>query len=104
MIAPKYWARHNVSDGFWSSEQNLYPSFTYLDREGKLFSAEDCRKELETYKVRTNFAEKIGRKPTKEELAEGRKQVEALHRKDLRQRAALSLKRRLHLIRQRDSL
>ena len=104
VIAPKYWARHNVSDGFWSSEQNLYPSFTYLDREGKLFSAEDCRKELETYKVRTNFAEKIGRKPTKEELAEGRKQVEALHRKDLRQRAALSLKRRLHLIRQRDSL
>lgn len=104
VIAPKYWARHNVSDGFWSSEQNLYPSFNYLDREGKLFSAEDCRKELETYKVRTNFAEKIGRKPTKEELAEGRKQVEALHRKDLRQRAALSLKRRLHLIRQRNSL
>jgi hypothetical protein len=23
-IAPKYWARHNSSDGFWSSEQNIY--------------------------------------------------------------------------------
>ena len=23
VIAPKYWARHNVSDGYWASEQNI---------------------------------------------------------------------------------
>ncbi|MBQ7840607.1 MAG: glycosyl transferase [Lachnospiraceae bacterium] len=50
VIAPKYWARHNVSDGYWASEQNIYSGFMYLDRKGKLFSAEACKKELEEYK------------------------------------------------------
>ena len=49
-IAPKYWARHNVSDGYWASEQNIYEVFTYQDRSGKLFTPEECRKELEEYK------------------------------------------------------
>lgn len=49
-IAPKYWARHNVSNGYWSSEQNIYSIFTYQDRKGRLFSAEECRRELEIYK------------------------------------------------------
>lgn len=49
-IAPKYWARHNVSDGYWASEQNIYSLFHYMDRKGKLFSAAECRRELETYK------------------------------------------------------
>lgn len=50
IIAPKYWARHNVSDGYWSSEQNIYTGFHYQDRKGKIFGAEECRKELEEYK------------------------------------------------------
>ena len=44
IIAPKYWARHNVSDGYWASEQNIYSDFTYQDRYGELFSAKECRK------------------------------------------------------------
>ncbi len=52
IIAPKYWARHNVSDGYWASEQNIYEEFMYLDRKGKLFTAEECREELEEYKRR----------------------------------------------------
>jgi hypothetical protein len=52
-IAPKYWARHNVSDGFWSSEQNIYSFLTYQDKKGRLFSAEECRKELEQYKKKS---------------------------------------------------
>lgn len=36
IIAPKYWARHNVSDGYWALEQNKYPQFTYQDRDGNL--------------------------------------------------------------------
>ncbi|MBR5597751.1 MAG: glycosyl transferase [Lachnospiraceae bacterium] len=50
IIAPKYWARHNVSDGYWSSEQNIYTGFHYQDRKGKIFTAEECRNELEEYK------------------------------------------------------
>ena len=50
IIAPKYWARHNVSDGYWSSEQNIYTGFHYQDRKGNIFTAEECRKELEEYK------------------------------------------------------
>ena len=49
-IAPKYWARHNVSDGYWASEQNIYSLFCYMDRKGKLFTADECREELELYK------------------------------------------------------
>lgn len=50
IIAPKYWARHNVSDGYWASEQNIYDGWTYQDRKGRLFTAEECRRELEEYK------------------------------------------------------
>lgn len=49
-IAPKYWARHNVSDGYWASEQNIYSLFHYMDRQGRMYTAEECRKELEQYK------------------------------------------------------
>lgn len=36
IIAPKYWARHNTSDGYWALEQNKYKGWYYQDREGKL--------------------------------------------------------------------
>ncbi len=53
-IAPKYWARHNVSDGYWASEQNIYSLFHYMDRQGRMFTAEECRQELEAYKKRSS--------------------------------------------------
>ena len=56
VIAPKYWARHNVSDGYWASEQNIYDGFCYMDRNGQLFDAETCRKELEAYKKSGKYA------------------------------------------------
>ena len=52
-IAPKYWARHNVSDGYWASEQNIYSLFHYMDRKGRMFTAEECRKELDDYKKKS---------------------------------------------------
>ena len=51
IIAPKYWARHNVSDGYWSSPQNIYGGFLYMDRSGRLQTAEECRAEWEKYEV-----------------------------------------------------
>lgn len=50
IIAPKYWARHNVSDGYWASEQNIYEDFIYQDKKGRLFTARQCVEELEEYK------------------------------------------------------
>jgi len=35
-IAPRYWARHNDSDGHWCLEQNYVKDWCYQDREGKL--------------------------------------------------------------------
>ncbi len=63
IIAPKYWARHNVSDGFWASEQNIYSIFTYMDRKGRLFSAQECRQELEAYKQTSRLYRKINVRP-----------------------------------------
>ena len=50
LIAPKYWAKHNISDGFWSTDDIMTPGWNYIDKEGNLFSYEDCRKELDEYK------------------------------------------------------
>ncbi|MCR5094692.1 MAG: glycosyl transferase [Lachnospiraceae bacterium] len=52
-IAPKYWARHNVSDGYWASEQNIYSFLHYLGRDGRQYTAQECRQELALYKERS---------------------------------------------------
>ena len=52
-IAPKYWARHNVSDGYWASEQNIYSIFQYQDRSGRLYTPQECIRQLEDYKRRS---------------------------------------------------
>ena len=62
-MAPKYWARHNVSDGYWASEQNIYTGWKYMDKKGEVFSAEECRKELEEYKKHSPKYRKINQKP-----------------------------------------
>lgn len=62
-IAPKYWARHNVSDGYWASEQNIYSLFHYMDRTGRLFTAEECRTELAEYKKRSKHYAALNQKP-----------------------------------------
>lgn len=63
-IAPKYWARHNVSDGFWSSEQNIYSFLNYQDKKGRLYTADECRKELEQYKQNSRLYARKNIKPT----------------------------------------
>lgn len=55
IIAPKYWARHNVSDGYWGSGQNLYSGWNYQDREGNLQSYAECLSEFEEYSERNNL-------------------------------------------------
>lgn len=60
ILAPKYWARHNVSEGYWASEQNIYSIFHYMDRRGRIFSADECREELLIYKSRSKMYSRLG--------------------------------------------
>ena len=62
-IAPKYWARHNISDGFWSSEQNIYSFLHYQDKKGKIFEPDECRRELEEYKKTSRLYRRRNKKP-----------------------------------------
>lgn len=49
IIAPKYWAAHNISDGYWSVGDQYYKPFTYLGRDGKLYTHGECEKEAINY-------------------------------------------------------
>ena len=67
-IAPKYWARHNVSDGYWASEQNIYSCFNYMDKKGRLFTPQQCRDELENYKRHSSTYKRLNVHPGKVRL------------------------------------
>ncbi len=49
IIAPKYWARYNVSDGYWATGDAYTRCFTYMDRDGNLFDYETCKTEAINY-------------------------------------------------------
>lgn len=68
ILAPKYWARHNVSDGYWASEQNIYQGWHYQDRHGKVYTSEECKEELEKYKKTSSRYQKLNQKPEGSEL------------------------------------
>jgi hypothetical protein len=61
LIAPKYWARHNVSEGYWASGQNIYSEWMYQDRAGRLFGAAECRKEWDEYRSTPRFRRRLNR-------------------------------------------
>lgn len=63
ILAPKYWARHNVSNGYWASEQNIYTGWHYMDRRGRVFTAQECREELERYKQTSRDYARLNQKP-----------------------------------------
>ena len=55
-IAPKYWNHFNLSQGWWSLGCSIYSYPTYyMDREGKLFTPDECRVEWEEYKKTSNI-------------------------------------------------
>lgn len=95
IIAPKYWARHNVSDGYWASEQNIYSDFHYMDRKGRIFTADECRSELEHYKTESKKFRNLGRPLNGIALKKARFHSKWLIYKDLFVRMLRSAKRRL---------
>ena len=57
-IAPKYWFHHNLSKGWWSLGCSIYNYVThYMDRDGKLFSVDECKNEWEEYKINSDIYE-----------------------------------------------
>ena len=46
IIAPKYWFRFNVSDGYWTVADSPTKGFIYADRNGQFYSYEECINEL----------------------------------------------------------
>ena len=52
VIAPKYWVRHNTSDGYWHAGDSLTQDWLWMDRQGQLTTTEECALELEAYRSR----------------------------------------------------
>jgi len=55
IIAPKYWGRHNISDGYWSCGYNIFQNHNYIDRENNIFTFEECVIGFDEYKKNNNF-------------------------------------------------
>lgn len=50
-IAPRYFGRHNVSNGYWSVGDSYTRCFSYMDTNGIVIDYETCKKDaLEFYK------------------------------------------------------
>jgi hypothetical protein len=49
ILAPKYFASHNTSDGFWCVGEIYTSSFNYVDRNGIVSDYESCKKEAVEY-------------------------------------------------------
>lgn len=51
IIAPKYFASHNFSDGFWGLGESYSKKFVYMSREGVVSDYNTCKEEaIEYYK------------------------------------------------------
>jgi hypothetical protein len=55
ILAPKYWAKHNISDGYWCVGESYTRGFTYIDREGNLSDYESCKIEAKEYYKNKNL-------------------------------------------------
>ncbi len=97
VLAPKYWARHNVSNGYWASEQNVYDGFHYMDRSGRVFTPEECREELKVYKSRSKMYSRLGVEPKGLARALMLLRAKCVYGVFFAGRAVRALKRRLHV-------
>ena len=59
VIAPKYWALHNASDGHWSLGDSLTRDWLWQDRYGNLQTYEECKLELESFRNSFNYLESL---------------------------------------------
>lgn len=98
ILAPKYWARHNVSDGYWASEQNIYEGWHYQDRSGKVFTYEECLEELQEYKNKSPLYRTLNKKPEGAALLQEEMKTKIRYGRHWMLRILRSIKRRLKLM------
>jgi len=55
ILAPKYWASHNNSDGYWSVGESYSKKFNYVGRDGIIYHYEDCKQEAINYYKEKNI-------------------------------------------------
>jgi hypothetical protein len=56
VIGPKYWTRFNSSDGYWGLKDSLTKCWYWLDREGLVYSYDECLTELTKYRESNPWA------------------------------------------------
>tara|TARA_R110001592_G_scaffold317062_2_gene593733 strand:+ start:10818 stop:11705 length:888 start_codon:yes stop_codon:yes gene_type:complete len=59
VITPKYWARHNVSDGYWASSDIFTKGWLNLDREGCLYDYDMVVEEVQNGKYNSFKGEEL---------------------------------------------
>ena len=50
IIGPKYWARHNMNSGYWSTGGIITKNWDYLDSTGSMYSYSQCIEEYRNFK------------------------------------------------------
>lgn len=95
VIAPKYWARHNVSDGYWASEQNIYEGWHYMDRRGRVFTAAECKEELARYKSTSKKYRTVNVRPAGVRLGLMELHAQYIYKKAYIYKIARGIKRRI---------
>ena len=92
-----------MSDGYWASEQNIYEGWEYQDREGRLFTAEECRKELEQYKKESATYKKLNCPMTEVEKKVAYKKAERFYKRYKYIYYWNSIKRKIRLLLKRNN-
>jgi Glycosyl transferase family 11 len=46
VIAPKFWMRHNQSNGWWAPGESITKGFSYMGKDGRLYSSGECIDEV----------------------------------------------------------
>jgi hypothetical protein len=52
VIAPMYWADYKRSDGYWSCGDSLISGWRYLNREGKIYEYDECKRLKDEYEFK----------------------------------------------------
>lgn len=55
ILAPKYWATHNFSDGYWGVGEVYTKKFSYVDRSGIELDYETCKMEADEYYIKNKI-------------------------------------------------
>ena len=46
IIAPKYWMRHNKSNGWWAPGESITKGFNYMGQDKRLYTSKECIDEV----------------------------------------------------------